>query len=209
MLYTQAILIILKSFQPYYGDNETETAREARLEVIAKSTNLAVLYGTCADSECDDRTWSQFEQGKAPADARLSFTALLITIGRFESGYAKHVHENRCRVKIGECDGGRAVSPWQIQPTRLVRHHWYDYRGADQDSTDAGAFGALITIANAYKNCKTYQGAIAQYATGSRCSWSKAQARHEVYLQVKGRLAELLATDMDELDDDTEEDEDE
>jgi hypothetical protein len=209
MTYVQAILILLKACQPDYGDKETEEARDVRLGVIARSIDTAAFYGACEDEECDDRSWSLFEQDKIPKESRLTFTALLVTLGRFESCFTLHVHANKCRVWEGECDRGRARSPWQIHSTLVTHPYWSAYKGADPDSTATGAFGALVAIVHTHKSCHTWKGAIAGYATGTQCTWEHAQVRYDTFLQVRGRLAELLAVDDLDVDEDSEDDESE
>ena len=211
----EATMVILSTLTPYYGDHEEPVDRTARLEMIASSIDTAARYGACekGDPECDDRAWVVGEG----TIKRLELTAALIVVGRFESGYALHVHQNKCRVLIGECDSGRARSPWQFQRTDLTRKIWWEYKGADQRSTETAAYAASIVLGRARQNCGSWEGAFSQYATGGGCRWKYAAPRALSYEKTLLELRRLvllptppvvLTPDEDD-DDDDQADEDE
>ena len=181
----ETLLVILLGFQPFYGDTETPAARKDRLTIMAKAIGRAVAGANCHDDD---------EPGCLPVVTEteaLPLAAALVTQAFWESGLARHVHEGKCRK--GECDGGRARSPWQFQPVPPVFHVsirelWWKYKGADQDSTDDAAWAAALILARAHDNCGTWEGAIAQYATGSRCKWSGTERRMVTFRRVLAKL---------------------
>lgn len=201
----EATLIILGTITPYFGDHEEPIDRTVRYEVISSSIDTAARYGACekGDPDCDDRAWVVGDG----SIKRLELTAALIVLGRFESGYARHVHQNRCRVLIGECDNGRARSPWQFQRTELTRRQWWSYKGADQRSTETAAYAAAIVLGRARANCGSWEGAFAQYATGGACKWKYSAPRAAAYektLVELRRLVALPAGSEEDTEDDTE-----
>jgi hypothetical protein len=194
---------ILLTFAPWHGTKEDPAAREERSRMLASSMVLMVDYASCSndydgDPEC---------QRVIKPELRLPLLARLIAVGKFESAYALHIHEGRCRTHIGECDGGRARSPWQFQAVPAVygvriKDFWHAYRGADQQSTDGAAYAAALILARSYENCRTWEGAIGQYATGNACRWAYAPARETLALRLERELRELLAEEDEDEDGD-------
>lgn len=207
MSIAEVVTLILLALQPYFGDGETPEDRRERIETIASSIDTVAMYGACeaTDADCDSRAWVVGD-GRLK---RLELTAALMVVGRFESGYARHVHENKCRLKIGECDNGRARSPWQFQRTDLTRVQWWAYRGADQRSTDMAAYAAAKVLGRARVNCGSWEGAFAQYATGGGCHWKWAPMRASAYEKTLAELRAKLAAPVPlvKADDDEEADE--
>lgn len=185
---SEIILIVLLMFTPYYGDQETTEERTHRMTTHARAIERAVEDATCTGDYDED---AEKCTPILPLKEAQKLRALLITIGNHESGFAKHVHEHRCRVD--ECDGGRAVSNWQFQRVPDVLGHsikdiWYSYRGSDQESTDNAAWAAALMLIRGFKNCGSWEGSISQYATGGGCHWKGAQKRIETFHRVQNRL---------------------
>ena len=100
---------------------------------IAEAIDNATLFATCQGK------YSNTEEEKDPKEekkcvkvwhgSRKTLAAAMISMAVHESHLAQHIHENRCRLDIGECDARRewnsekkeyvyfqqAFSLWQIQ----------------------------------------------------------------------------------------------
>lgn len=158
----------------HQDSDEEEEHRAWRIDNVARGVALAADLATCTgdwrDEEDCEPAW--------PVERKLELVGALISQGWWESRYAQHVHEGRCRVHIGECDGGKARSPWQIQTSALVTDvEWYDMLGAGEEPTEIAARCAARILAVGLKRCGSLEGAISSYATGRTCKWSKAADR--------------------------------
>ncbi len=166
-----ALLAAALSFRAWHGDTETPEERTTRLTTIAEAIAEASAKATCtppADEDC------------VPAwpGARRELAFLLLAQAHFETHLARHVHEGRCRVTAGECDGGRAVSLWQLHSgAHLSRERWQSLIGAEREPTERAAYEAAKALGRAKNHCGTTRGAIALYATGKSCTWDRASAR--------------------------------
>lgn len=94
------------------------TYPEARETAEERAERYAEIARDISDVVLEDRP-------QASPTARRRTAALLFSIAIHESGLARDVDLGPCapaRLKIGGCDGGRAVSLWQVQnhdlPTR-------------------------------------------------------------------------------------------
>lgn len=188
----QALLLaVLMTLPPWYQDAKKEepSARAARMEVIAYGIATAVGRATCRvvkDPKCKP-VWLRSEE---------ELGLLLVMKGWWESRFALHIHQDKCRVKIGECDAGRAKSPWQLQMSlSLPSKDWSRIGGVDKTSTMLAASAAAVVLVRSYGRCKTLEGAISLYATGKSCKWSKAKDRLLYFrrLQAKARKIKLDA----------------
>lgn len=204
MLTFKHILLILQSISPYYEDKETAQERTDRMTILANSIDYAAHASVCQKLSAEGTKKCKKLFDGDP----IYMAAMLLTIGRFESAFAKHVHENKCRTKQGECDGGRARSPWQFQNTPLTSKWWVKYKGADLKSTKIGAWAATNVIANAFKGCGSWQGSIAMYATGSTCKWSRAKERYDWFVKTNIQLRKLIKQDEEEQEKQKEKSED-
>lgn len=105
--------------------------------------------------------------------------AALVTLGEFESKFARYVLENRCSDgprKEKECDSGRAKGPWQQWsfPTRKV-----------PDDINIQADMAIRLLRGFYTKCGyTWEGAFSGYATGGKCDWKNAKGREKRFYQI-------------------------
>lgn len=185
----QYLTSLLLSLQPSYGDAETWDQRKARMERVAEAIEDAASKATCSDeNETKDcvKIWSGDKKELA---------VLLVVQGSHESGFAKHVHEGRCRDY--ECDAEknengktvrhRARSPWQLHKTGLVTHEEYSkMKSSDSESTKLSAHVAIRYLALGMKQCGTVNGALSIYAGVKGCNWAGSKIR-------VARLKELLA----------------
>lgn len=162
------IFAMLMTLAPYAGDIETEKERAVRLSVIAKAI----------ETSSTTIKWSGSQRELA---------TLLIVQGWSESRFAKHVHEGKCRVKQGECDAGRAVSPWQLHAGYSFRRaEWKSAEGADLKATTVAAKRAAQVLSRGRNFCKSIQGAISLYATGASCRWKGAASRLSLFRRLRG-----------------------
>jgi hypothetical protein len=186
------VLLKVLMAMPAYGlDHETHEARAARMTIVAEAITQATAEATC-----------NFGKVKPP-DCRpawpgspVAMAVLLAATGRWESAFALHVHEGRCRLKLHECDDGHARGPWQLhpEPCRGEQCGWAVTKelvdrivGADDDSTDAGAWGAMVKLTNGLRQCHTVRGAINYFARGGCADFFYTDRREELYLDMLKR----------------------
>ncbi len=189
------ILTLLLSLQPWYEDAKREKpeAREARLAVVAQSVARATAILTCDGASEEDKCERKWN------GSRESLAVMLVNLGWWESRYALHVHQNRCRVLIGECDAGRARSPWQLQISRQVEiRRWAKIAGTSRPATNEAAHAAADVFAMAHGRCKSMEGAIAMYATGKVCKWKRSGDRMAHYRKLLARFEEIREKDQEE-----------
>lgn len=167
---TTIILGMLRALGPNHLDTEDAAAREARLTTLADGMTWATEAATCT---------GDFEKEDCKPISRLppeEHAVYLFTIGKWESGnFAQHIHEDRCRVHLGECDGGKAKSNFQVQATgRISLALWRQIGGTDQRSTRLAAWAASLALGTV-QGCGTPARVFAGYAT-SRCGADFPQA---------------------------------
>lgn len=166
-----ALLAAALSLRAWHGDTETTEERSDRLTIIAEAISEASREATCTPPRADDCIPVWFGE-------RRELAFLLLTQAHFETHLARHVHEGRCRVARGECDGGRAVSLWQLHAgPQLSRERWQSLIGAEREPTERAAYEAARALGRAKNHCGTTHGAIALYATGKSCTWDDANRR--------------------------------
>lgn len=197
----ESILAAATTLTPWYGDVETEQERRERLETIAVAIAEAVEVATCSKTEKSEgkgrakpaadgkRREAKAARNKSekdePAECRrlwqgdprvLAF--MLLGQAYFETRLALHVHEGRCRTKLGECDTGRAISLWQLQAGHhLPKEKWKTLSGTDLASTRLAALEAAKIVSRSHNFCGSMSGAISLYATGKSCHWAPSQQR--------------------------------
>lgn len=186
----QAILVLLLAFPRHGLDRaEPEPERRARLGAVAMATASAVDAATCTGSAADVYCTPEW------AGSREDLAAMLVMLAELESGLAKHVQEGRCRVKLGECDSGRAVSPWQVQRTRRTSDRvWQLMRTGDGPGLRIAALRAASAVSGGLARCKSVDGAVAAYARGGGCSWKPAEKRVAYYRRLRAKLAAASAS---------------
>lgn len=134
------ILSILLSFGPSKHDTETAEERAARIKVIAESIEIA-------------------------ADGDQEVAAFLLMTGLFETRFARHVHEGRCKPE--ECDGGKARTVWQVWRLKsMSAEQWHGMLGSDLESTTNAAKYAARLFIMKRNYCRSTIGAINAYASG-------------------------------------------
>ncbi len=188
----ETLLAAALTFQPWHGDEEEPEARRARLETIAQAIQEAVQVATCAPgapshesvtaaSESEESEEKECQPVWRRNPETLGF--LLLAQAYFETRLAKHVHEGNCRVHIGECDSGRAISLWQLQSgPHLPKEEWELLGSSDLESTRRAAVHAAVALGRGANYCGSLRGAIALYATGQSCEWAPA-ARRESFVR--------------------------
>ncbi len=127
----------LTALPAWYQDGETQEERKSRMDLFADvQVDVANEFVT---------------DGKFNGTA-LQLTVGLMSVGFFESRYAKHVHAGQC--KKDECDRGRAKSVYQVQDNNLVPTEvWSRIEGLDYDSTRLATYVAAVSFANAWNKC--------------------------------------------------------
>jgi len=185
----QAILALLLAFPRHGLDlHEPDADRRARLTMVARSIEAATDAATCSGGSRDVYCTPEW------SGSREDLAAVLVMLAELESGLARHVQEGRCRIKIGECDSGRAVSPWQLQRTRRVSPRvWLLMRSGGEVGTRIAAVQAASAVGAGFARCKDVEGAVAAYARGLGCKWEHAPKRVAFYRRVRARLAARIA----------------
>jgi hypothetical protein len=179
---------VWEKLKAWHGDVETKEDRHARLTMVDISIDRAVERATC---DKDEKNCKPLWKGNKE-DLRW----ILIGQSYFETHFAKHVHADECRVKLGECDGGNAKSLWQIQKTSnaLPEVGWWDtIGGIDQASTDRAAWAATRILSRTYNRCKSISGAISMYATGRTCFWEDGPKRARWISRARARYSPRMA----------------
>lgn len=107
-----------------------------------------------------------------------SLAFLLLAQAYFETRLAAHIHQGNCRIRLGECDGGKAASLWQLQHgPHLSKERWQRLQGDDLAATSLAAYEAARVLSRGRNHCGSQVGAVSLYATGSTCSWEPAKKR--------------------------------
>jgi hypothetical protein len=186
----RVLFLLIVNLPPWHQDIE-EPGRIERLVRITSASWDAADRATCAgEPETCVPIW--------PPAYRDDLLLLKLAVAWEETKLARHVHEGRCRR--WECDAqlrnGRIVhlarGPWQIQQSALTRDEWPRILGADQASTDAGAWASAKVLAHGFARCKTMHGAVSVYLTGRTCRHPEARRRMQTFYRLK-RKAALLA----------------
>lgn len=169
------------------------SAETAHLPTVAAAIESATLAATCQGS------WRHLGCTSTWQRSRVELASLLVTLGHLESGFMPRIQAGDCRVKIGECDGGRARSYWQFQHSAVTHKWWHHTTGLDYYPTVYAALAASASIGRAVASCKTLEGGIARYATGARCEWKGAASRVRMLNRVDGQLRHFLVPGDDSI----------
>lgn len=154
-------LAVLEAF-PAHVTDRNEPNRKARLEAIARAVDAAT----------DDPTER----------------AALLTLGRYESGWARFVMEGRCSEGprgARECDSGKSFGAFQLRPNAKFPEVPADLEGQ--------ATMALRMWRGARVYCRSsvrdeLAGAFSQYGSGNSCGHAWAEARAAHLRRIAGRL---------------------
>lgn len=183
-MFTESLLAAALTFTSWNGDTETEEARTIRLRTIAEAINIATLHAVCfTDAPPFPALPGEEDSTELPCQpiwrgSPRELALLLLTQAYFETHLAQHVHEGKCRVHLGECDGGKATSLWQLQAGgHLAASRWEKLSGTSLAATTHAAYEASRALARGRNYCGNVRGAVALYATGRTCRWQPAQAR--------------------------------
>ena len=200
MNFVNYITTVLLSLQPPYGDGETWQQRSDRMAIVAEAIDDASSRATCSDKYESDkkcvRTWQKDKK---------SIALLLVTMGYWESKFAKNVHEGKC--KKYECDPSisadgsvyhKARSPWQIQKTGLESKEEYaKMKSASLESTTISANVATRHLVLGMKQCGSIHGAMAIYGGASSCAWPGVSARETFYNDLTKKPEEQLLGEVE------------
>jgi len=167
-------------------DKETPEERTQRHTVLAtgmlRAASLATCTGEFAAKEGCERRWYR---------SRDDLIMHLITQGRYESNFAKRIHEGKCRPN--ECDGqirtktkdgkivrsARAKTVWQLQWHKLYnRKQWLNVEGLDQERTTRAAWFASKWLSVCLKACGNDDRRLtAMYKSGRTCKFKGIAAK--------------------------------
>ena len=182
----EALLALLLTLTPWYGDkDEAPEDRKARLTLVAKAVRKASARATCTDQPKPAKGAKAKKCQRIWHGDRDRLEATLVMLANQESGYARFVQDGSCnrdpKLRKRWCDSGRAASVWQLQSGyRLTVERWRKMIGMTQDAHDRAAWRAAESLSRGVTFCGHLRGAIALYATGRRCVWSRAKKREQL-----------------------------
>lgn len=128
-------LAVLQSFTPYYEDVGSQE-KPAQLEMIARAVTSAARA---------QRGWPL---------SRKQLIAAELAIGENETHWSLRIHRNECNLKKGECDGGRAISAFQLHANALSSPAvWPTLGFMTLESTQRSAQEAARAFTRAYAYC--------------------------------------------------------
>lgn len=197
---TAYILLLLLAVSPSYTDNETWEERSARMSVVANAIDDTISWATCTDQfkATEDKPCTIQWSG-----TKKNLALLLVTMGYWESRFAKNVHEGKCKPK--ECDPAtvngvlihRARSPWQIQRTSFVKEgEWVGMVGTELRPTTIAARIATRVFVSSIKRCPSMYGALSGYANMG-CTWDGIANRYKWLVKMESKKEEDLKKDAE------------
>lgn len=173
---------------------EAPDARVARLGVIGTAIASAATRATCTGA------WRAQECRRTWPGSTVEIASILTGLGYLESGYASWVHAGKCRVEIGECDGGQARSPWQLKQHVHTEDAWAELEGAGEWSTFQSSWAAVRVLSSARQVCSRWApsspwlaSTLSAYARGYACTWPRASARARFIVSIEGKIRAELA----------------
>lgn len=168
-------LAALQSLTPYHED-VGNPEKPAQLAMIAQAVTEAAR---------EQKGWPLSRQRLVAAE---------IAIGENETHWSLRIHRNECNLKKGECDGGRAISEFQLHANALTAPQvWPTLGFMTFESTKMSAKEASRIFVRSYLYCvstKTPGDLIAQAFTayaGRGCQldkWPGWKARVATYERV-------------------------
>lgn len=205
---TDWLVIVLFNLPPYAGDVETPCERWDRMTIVAQALDDAASRLTCDLPYASTKrrtcapTW--------PLERKRELILWGVTLGWWETRFARHVHEGNCRPE--ECDAHvwrdvhgrvlrvehRARSPWQIQRHSLTEPVWAGAEGAGLTETTKAAWGALRVVTAT--RCGSPLGIVSGYMRGGWCRPTERLLPHALERVrwhsrlVSGQLPELRVT---------------
>ena len=183
---------MLTSLPPWYED-VNEEGRNERLTVIAESEAVGVERAMAPRCEEIASPWCRPWYSKDPVTLLAGVSAL----GWWETKFARHVHEGRCRA--WECDAWkrkdgvvvhRARSVWQVHAWAAG---WDRMLGVELAPTTVAAGAAARLVAVGLNTCGSKLGAVTRYAGRGGCSWAGGAGRVRTWEQLEkvGRAAQV------------------
>ena len=178
------IMADLPQWHEHKGETRDQTMH--RLRPTASAIHAAAQRATCYGRvECKRHwAWSANEA-----------MAALVTTGWWESRFAQHVIDGKCRPY--ECDPvklpdgtilHKAAGAYQQQAAGLISvSEWKKLPG----HPGRQAWAAVRMLGASRDKCKTVAGMFSQYGTGKHCGWGKAPARARTYTRILARLEAL------------------
>jgi len=198
---TLSIAVVLSQFAVPLVDRD-EVNRNDRLTSIAIAETRAADRATCSG------------EFKVPGCKRIianrtEVAAILTDWADAETALRSNVHAGQCRKD--ECDPlhqwdghevvltHRARGLWQLHRLAAWSNElWNMMQGTTQQSTDAQAWEAIKRFQMARGQCRSIEGAFANLATGSSCTWRGAHERAVKTEEIRVRLIKLQANDEPE-----------
>jgi hypothetical protein len=202
------ILALLLSLPAYYTDQETLEERTDRLTTIAEANADVSARFTCS-GKYDTKDCTPRWRG-----SRESLAIALVTAGFWESRFAKHIHEGKCRPGYqkepgvwarGECDEVIIRNPktgkitrryfaartiFQMQYDRGIRRHWNVMDGTDATSTWYATHAAAIKLSRCYSPAP--KKLFMCYAGTRNPAWKGAKPRALFY---EAKMRKVFTTD--------------
>lgn len=139
---------------------------------------------------------------------RLSW--MLYTLAEFESGFAKNIHEGKCRTS--ECDPVFKILPdgtevfvrhkartlWQMHKSNfMTKDDWTNMVGTGFEPTMLASTIAGKELSYFKHICGTDRGALSIYATGKTCSWKEGTIReNKINKNIKNYNDEVLVSQI-------------
>jgi len=189
---TLVLFNMLMQLGPHSVDTETEAQRSARMSTLAFTMVRSAEAATC------NGEWKKPDCKRLFKGDIAEAVVAQYTIGRFESYFAQHIHEDKCRLEIGECDAGLAKSVFQLQAyAPLTKETWKEIGGTDRESTQKASWAAMRALARA-KRCGAPEAMFRAYGT-SHCrgklkdAKERAEFYHKTLNQFRGDLARARA----------------
>ncbi len=178
------IMADLPQWHEHKGETRDQTM--ARLRPTASGIHQAAQRSTCYGRVECKRVWQSSTK---------SAMAVLITTGWWESRFAQHVIDGKCRK--WECDPvkladgtifHKSAGAWQQQVAGpILLKEWKLLPGSPKRQ----AWAAIRVLAVSKKTCKTYDGMFSLYATGRWCGWKHSPARVRTFNKVLVKIKAL------------------
>ena len=165
------IFVALNGLTPWVHEQESEEAGKARTALNAAAIAQVVDESMCLDPKTKVRVEGCIPKWRGSS---IELAAALIILGEEESRWASHIQQGLCgkhpKSRVGECDHGRAVSPFQLQRN----NHMTDKDWAKMQTTEgiltSTRFAARY-LTGYYRRCGKWAGAFASYGLGRyRCN---------------------------------------
>jgi hypothetical protein len=178
----------------------------------ARSERLGTYCGAIAEATSRARCEPPWDVIDAPCKRAWrgpgwELAGIVLGLSYLESALAEWVHAGRCRIAIGECDGGRARGLPQLQRTAHTDWAWDELEGTGQWSSFVSAWSAVRVLSASRQSCVRaaprepwLRATIAAYATGGSCTWPRAAEREKFVVRVIERIRAGTSTRRADLE---------